>query len=170
MIDEVLRFRQTDRHIRLSEHRSAYRGQILVDEKNGTRRTALAAGEALALRLGDTRTAPYAAGPMCKALLNSGRSTRRDPLAQNLPISVKMGRTDLASDSMIFQAGSISWTRATPRLSAARFPVTERLDDVRADPGWRCIGSAPRHSRRSDVTGRRPPISRGPHEPPMPLR
>jgi PAS domain S-box-containing protein len=81
-------------------------GQIYSNERRWNEAyAALASGEELALKAGDPALAAFATGSMCSALLGAGRiDEARGLCAAKFAAFVQMGRTDLAAESLQFQA------------------------------------------------------------------
>jgi len=133
MIDEVLRYATAHHYTWYLAVAELTRGQILVDERRWDQAYAsLARGADLAMSLGDTLTAAFAARPMCDALLNSGRiAEARTVCSAKFAAFVQMGRSDLAADSMMYQARiELLDGDNAAALALLNTLLTDHLDDV----------------------------------------
>lgn len=133
MIAETIAYatrRGLDRLLAISEFTN---GQILGDESKWTEAfAALDRTQVLARRMGDTLTAAFATLPMCNALINSGRLPEaKTRCGADFATFVSMGRSDLATDSLMYQARIALIDKRFPdALRTLNSVLDEHLDDV----------------------------------------
>jgi PAS domain-containing protein len=135
MINETIEYANEQHLSRLLAISYFTLGQILGDERKWDEAfDALATTQRLARAMGDTLTAAFATLPMCNALIESGKlHEARQRCGSEFKTFLSMGRSDLATDALIYGAEiDFAEKHYKAALASLNSVLQHHLDDVPA--------------------------------------